>query len=243
MAEIFDWSIETSPLRIAGLDVLADYGGARMKRKVKNYISSPKESYDVLLQPSKESLRRCAESNKTDDFDLCEYILTGSMFYTALLGYDGFMLHSSAVVYDGWAYLFSAPSGTGKSTHTRLWLEHFGNKAVILNDDKPALRFVGDELVAYGTPWSGKTDTQMNISAPVAGIAFIERAEHNSISVMDKREAMINIFSQTVRPKAQEKADCLASILDRLLRSVPVYRLCCNMEPTAAVTAYEAMKR
>lgn len=214
-----------------------------MKRKVKNYISSPKEKYDVLLQPGEKCLRRYAESCKNNNFDLCEYMLTGSMFYTALLSYGGFMLHASAVVYDGRAYLFSAPSGTGKSTHTQLWLKHFGKKAVILNDDKPALRFVGDELVAYGTPWSGKTDEQMNIHAPVAGIAFIERADSNSISVMDKKEAMINIFSQTVRPRSREKTDCLADILDRLLRNVPVYRLCCNMEPDAAVVAYEAMKR
>ena len=72
------------------------------------------------------------------------------------------LLHSSAVVVDGYAYLFSADSGTGKSTHTGLWKQHFGDRAYIINDDKPAIRKVDGEWYVFGTPWSGKTDTSVN---------------------------------------------------------------------------------
>lgn len=88
------------------------------------------------------------EMNRDDWY----YMLTGSDFYTQLLKFRGILLHSSCVVVDGAAYAFSADSGTGKSTHTALWLKHFGNRAYMLNDDKPAIRLVGDRVYACGTP-------------------------------------------------------------------------------------------
>lgn len=243
MAEIFNWDFKQKSLRVADLDVLLSYSSENIERKIQSYICEEKEKYDVVIQLDEQKLRGYAQRTQNTNFDLCEYMLTGSIFYTALMDYEGFMLHSSAVVYDGKAYLFSAPCGTGKSTHTSLWCEYFGAEAFILNDDKPALRFIGDELIAYGTPWSGKTDKQKNVSAPVAGIAFIEQAEENSIERLDPKTALLNIFSQTVRPGIMEKMDNLAVISDKLLKTVPVYALKCNMETDAVKVAYEAMKR
>ncbi len=117
-------------------------------------------------------------------------------------------LHSSAVVVDGYAYLFSADSGTGKSTHTGLWLEHFKEKAFIINDDKPVLRLENGQWFVYGTPWSGKTDLNINVKAKLGAIVFLERAKENHITPIEVKEAIPLFFNQTVRRlKREEKMD------------------------------------
>lgn len=98
--------------------------------------------------------------------DLAEYIATGDCFAVGLLSHEGMMLHASAVEYGGQAVCFSAPPGTGKSTHTEKWVRLFG--ASILNDDKPALRRESGVWQVYGTPWCGKEALHQNRSAPCA---------------------------------------------------------------------------
>lgn len=170
-----------------------------------------------------------------------EYIATGFSFYKALLNFDGFMLHSSAVVVDGKAYLFTADPGTGKSTHTKLWLERFGERAYILNDDKPALRLEDSVWYAYGTPWSGKHDISRNERVPVAGIACLERGEDNEIVPFGGIDAISAIMKQVNRPKAAEYRVKLMKLLDKLITQVPVWKLKCNMDPGAVKVSYEAM--
>ncbi len=173
----------------------------------------------------------------------CEYIYTGDMFYRALISRDGLMLHASAVALDGEAYLFSAPSGTGKSTHTHLWLEVFGERALIINDDKPALRFIDGQYYAYGTPWSGKTDENENMRVPLKGVAYIVRSPDNHIEKLPSVKALKLILDQTIRPSDRQRMEQLLSNLDKLLTTISVYELRCNISHEAVMTAYEAMKR
>ena len=140
---------------------------------------------DITIRAASERLH---QNNPGVSLDICEYLCTGSSFYTQLLHFGGMMLHSSCVVMDDKAYLFTAPCGTGKSTHTRLWLEQFGDRAYILNDDKPALRFVDGVWYAYGTPWSGKHGRDSNIAVPLAGICILERGEANQIRPITGQE-------------------------------------------------------
>ena len=173
---------------------------------------------------------------------MCEYLATGSSFYRQLLNFDGIMLHSSAVVMDERAFLFSADCGTGKSTHTALWRSVFGeDRAQILNDDKPALRYEDGFWFAYGTPWSGKTDQSLNARFPVAGIAILERHEKNSIAPIEGKEAVVAVMRQVVRHKDPALKIKQLELIDKLLTQVPVWKLKCNMEPEAALVSYEAM--
>ncbi len=174
--------------------------------------------------------------------DVCEYLATGSCFYRHLIDYGGLMLHSSAVVVDGKAYLFSADPGTGKSTHTNLWLKAFGDRAFILNDDKPALRLEDGVWYAYGTPWSGKHDISVDTRVPVAGIALLRRGKENVITPTGGIEAIHRIFKQVNRPRNPEYRVKLMDLLDKLMKDVPIWDLQCNMDPEAALVAYEAMK-
>jgi len=159
------------------------------------------------------------------------------------LGFDGLMLHASAVVVDGKAYLFTADSGTGKSTHTRLWLERFGSRAYILNDDKPALRLEEDGWYAYGTPWSGKNDISVDARVPVAGIAVIERAAENSIAPFGGVPAIREILKQVNRPRDTTCREKLLELMDLLITRVPVWKLRCNMDPEAAEVSFGAMSK
>ena len=153
------------------------------------------------------------------------------------------MLHSSAVIMDGRAYLFSAPSGTGKSTHTGLWQEVFGEKAQILNDDKPAIRALEDGVFAYGTPWSGKTDMNINVKAPIAGICFLERSENNWIERVDSNTALAGILNQTIRPFEMKGMDLLLSHIEKVITNVPVFKMGCNISHEAAIMAHREMSK
>lgn len=174
------------------------------------------------------------------DLETIEYMLLGAQYYTALIYFDGMMLHSSCVVYDNKAYLFSAPSGTGKSTHTQLWLKRFPG-AYILNDDKPAIRITPNGIFAYGTPFSGKTDLNVNTAVKIGGICFVERSETNRIEKMPTDEALFNLLNQTVRPHKEDEMDKLLQTLEKVVEEVPTYRLFCNMELEAAEVSYNGM--
>ena len=171
-----------------------------------------------------------------------EYMLTGSDFYTALIDFDGILLHSSCVAVDGVAYAFSADSGTGKSTHTQLWLKHFGDRAHIVNDDKPAIRFIDGKVYACGTPWSGKYDYSTPEILPLGGICFLERSKTNQIKKADTSKAIYNIFSQTVRKLGPSKMEKLFDVLEKIFANVPIWELGCNISDEAVLTSYNAMK-
>lgn len=193
---------------------------------------------DIVIRTQPEILQQEYPYLSLDD---CEYICTGSSFYTHLLEHNGIMLHSSCVVVDDKAYLFTAPSGTGKSTHTNLWLKLFGDRAYILNDDKPALRLEDGVWYAYGTPWSGKYDINRNERVPVGGIAVLARGDENTITPYGGFAAITSLLDQMMRPTSQEYRVQILEILDKLLSDIPVWKLICNMDPDAAIVAYCAM--
>lgn len=173
--------------------------------------------------------------------DIVAYMESSRIFYASLLEHNGFYLHSSAVALDGRAYLFSGPSGMGKSTHTRLWQQCFDG-VQIFNDDKPALRVIDGQWVAYGTPWCGKDGININMSVPLAGICFLKQASENRIRRLTPQEAASRIISQTIRFfKNLDRLDLMLSHVDKLVRTVPVYELENRPEPAAAMLSYETM--
>ena len=160
-----------------------------------------------------------------------------------LLNFDGMMLHASALILDGYAYLFTADSGTGKSTHVSIWRRVFGDDRVrVLNDDKPALRLIDGVWYAYGTPWSGKSGQNLNLRAPLAGVAVVQRSGENACTPFSGRDAVKAIVSQTTRTRDFASQLKQLELVDRLFQDVPIWRLQCNMDSEAARVAYEAMR-
>ena len=149
------------------------------------------------------------------------------------------LFHGSAIAVDGEAFLFTAKSGTGKSTHTRLWRETFGDRAVMVNDDKPLLLLRDGKVWVCGTPWDGKHRLSTNTIVPLSGICILERGAQNTITPVSPQEALSAVFEQSYRPKNLAK---LLEVVEILTQSVDFYRLHCNMDPEAAVVAYNGMK-
>lgn len=176
-----------------------------------------------------EALSLCPE---LETEDLAEYIATGDCFAVGLLRNEGMMLHASAVEYGGRAVCFSAPPGTGKSTHAERWARLFG--ASILNDDKPALRRTGGVWRAYGTPWSGKEDLSQNRSAPLAAVCFLFRGEENALEPLTPAQALPLLLSQTPFRLRREDMERLLTTADCLLRETKVFRLTCRNDDSAA---------
>ena len=199
-------------------------------------------SIDCDLSVSPETYNDYKKKYPDATDSLIEYMETGAVFYRSLISHNGFLLHASAVVYENEAYLFSAPSGTGKSTHTSLWVKEFSG-AEILNDDKPAIRIFEDGIFVYGTPWSGKTDQNINRKVPIKGIAFLERGTENKILPMPSFKALTNLLNQTIRPGEKEYASTLLDLINQIIKRVPIYQLFCNTDPAAAHLSYEFMSK
>ena len=223
--------------KIAGLITKMDTFG-RTAEQAKRYLTENPGYFDVDVQPKTTGYLEIYPLATEDD---AEYMCSGASFYRQLIDFGGFMLHSSAVVVDDRAYLFTADSGTGKSTHTKLWLEKFGSRAFILNDDKPALRREADGWFAYGTPWSGKYDISVDTRVPVAGVAVLERSEENAISPLGGVQAVHGILKQVNCPRAAEYREKLLGLLDQFITEVPIWKLRCNQDMEAATVSYEAM--
>lgn len=157
--------------------------------------------------------------------------------------FDAFLFHSSVVECDGRGYAFAAASGTGKSTHTALWLKVFGERARVINGDKPIFRYIGDTLYAFGTPWCGKERWGVNDRTPLYAVCFLTRAAENHIEPIDNGEAVSRLFSQVLMPKDAAVAEKFLDLLDRMVSTVPAYLLGCNMLPEAAEVAYRGMQK
>jgi len=220
---------------IAGLTVEIRAGG-RTAAQAEAYRSCGDRDPDIVVEGD---YRHFYEQHPYLEEDDACYIHAAREFYYKLLDFDGMMLHSSAVVVDGRAYLFSAASGTGKSTHTGLWLEKFGDRAYILNDDKPAVRLIDGVWYACGTPWSGKHDISKPVCVPLAGIAFLNRDTTNHIERFTGPKVSFELLNQM--PRYNIKLSQILDLLDRLVRQVPIWKLYCNMDMEAAEVSYTAM--
>lgn len=230
---------------ICGLVVDMDFKGGLLHRRSEKYEikKDDKTVADIVIEPDFENLQKRAQNGgNTLPYDSLEYMATGSVFYRKILDFDAFMLHSSAVVVDGYAYLFSAPCGTGKSTHTSLWEEYFKSRgAYVINDDKPAIKLENGEFYVYGTPWSGKSDKNVNKKAKLGGVCFLERSNENFIEKMSKRDAVSKFVWQTLRPQDTDSTVKFMSILDALLKKTDIWHMGCRIDYDAVDMAYNAM--
>lgn len=226
--------------RIADLFVSVPTAGGLASRCAE-YVCDEEAPADIVIHP--EQYRKEKYDPRLPE-NTVPYMESAYQFVRALIGFNGFYLHSSAVEYDGRAYLFSGPCGTGKSTHTRIWQQVFGEGAVVINDDKPALRRLEDGWYAYGTPWCGKDGINRNRKVKLAGICFLKQAPENRIRRLDSMEAFSMFLTQTLRKglDAGEMAMMLQTA-DHLIREIPMFELENRPEPAAAQLSYETMRR
>ena len=183
----------------------------------------------------------CPSSVLSLDNDRRPYHMIQEVLRYALLSVDGTIIHASSLAYNNQGLLFSAPSGTGKSTHTGLWLTNAPG-AKIVNDDMPIVRMQDTVPYLYGAPWSGKNSIHENITVPLSAIVFIERAETCELLPMDKMEAVFKLFEAIRKPVIPKLAELNLNIIGNIVENLPIYRLRCNISEDAVKTAMQALK-
>ncbi len=174
--------------------------------------------------------------------DICEGTCIHRAATRALVKYGVMLIHSAVITVDGEAYVFMAKSGVGKSTHIRLWQKVFGDRAVVLNGDKPYFTFEDGVLTAHGTPWRGKEFLGCPMKAPVRGICILRRGIENQISPASSHDAVGQIFHQVLLPQDGAELASFMAMMDRIIKGVPIYNLYCNMDDDAASVAYNGMR-
>lgn len=228
---------------IAGIAVGYDGKYNTIIERSKKYIADEGTQPLFTIHTNPKAINILRKRYPDSDEAEFEYIDIGSSFNRELLNYGGIMLHASAVAVDGYAYLFSAPCGMGKSTHTQMWQKLLGEeRAVIINDDKPVIRKIDGVYHAFGTPFSGKHDISVNKGFPIKGICYVCRGEENRIEKLKTEDAVTPFLNQTTKYLSMDDYDKMLDIVDDLINTIPCYLLHCRADVEAAEVSYNAMR-
>ena len=234
-------------IRLAGIPIRVQTIYEETRRMCGAYLCAESARFSVvstreLIDAERERANRDGFTN-TDPAYL-ETLVVYRQIAEKMAEHDVLLFHGSAVSVDGQAFLFTADSGTGKSTHARLWREvlpKHGHEVLMVNDDKPLLKFTEGGVLACGTPWDGKHHLSNNVEVPLRGICFLSRGEENQIARADRTQSLAELMKHSFRPAETPHLLKAVSLLDRLSREVPLYALSCNMEEGAAIVSYEGM--
>lgn len=216
----------------------------------KDYLSEREPDFSISISQSDIDFEREKSKREADIEGIPYYNFSDSYLETLavyrkivikLLNFDILLLHGSAVCAGSEAFLFTALSGVGKTTHSRLWLENIAG-SYIINGDKPLVKITDDTCTVYGTPWSGKEGININSSAPLKAVCFLERGEKNRIEKVNFSDVIPNLLQQTYRPDSPEEMIKTMDLVKRLGTKLSFYRLYCNMESEAALIAFDKMK-
>lgn len=151
------------------------------------------------------------------------------------------LFHGSAIAFDGTGCIFTAKSGVGKSTHSALWRQVYGERVTVVNDDKPIISLSGNGARVYGTPWNGKHGLGSAVSVPLKAVCFIERATENSISSLKGKDVFYRLLSQTFLPQSPDALKCTFELVEALSAGVDVYLLKCNISEDAVRVCYSGI--
>lgn len=226
---------------IADLNILINPLSAEIKKRLLPYIANS-DSFDFEVKVSQSEIADYIANSKENcsSFAAENTLILTKICNKILEEYDGFFFHSSSLMLQNEGYVFTAVSGTGKSTHTALWRKLFKEKVVMINDDKPIIRKKDGVFCVYGTPWMGKSDIGNNVKAPVKAVYILQRGEENSVERVKTGEVFKNILEATVVPSDRKNMEKLLKLLDEFFSSVLLFRLTCNMGIEAAQIAYNA---
>lgn len=219
-------------LDIAGLHIGVRNRFSHIAEQSREYITDAPADFTVeVTAEDLQSEREMARASFSDGY--LEFIAAYRKIAERLSEFDAFVFHGAVLKAADKAYAFTARSGVGKTTHTRLWVEEFSDVSY-LNGDKPIIRFIDGVAYACGTPWRGKENLGICARAPLSGIAFLARGEENSAQPIEKGEAVERLLTQVYLPKSPSAILRTMELCDRLLSEVALIELRCNMDPSAA---------
>lgn len=235
-------------LRMAGLSAAVHNHFPLVEERCRDYIVPAPPQLDIDINLTEDDLQGHQQfyyslygihvSEEEAEFNEVHHRL-----FEILPDHGRFWIHASLVGLDGNGYAFFAPSGTGKTTHAKIWCKAFAGRARIINGDAPVISQKDGIYYAWGTPFCGKERYQVNTCVPLKGLAFIQRSETNSIEPLSPAEAfgyMVNDHRTWIGPHNQEH---YLDLLQQFAETIPLYRLTANMDQEAARVAYEGMSQ
>ncbi|MBP3391372.1 MAG: hypothetical protein J6L76_01125 [Clostridia bacterium] len=230
--------------KLADLVVAATFQYEYLLKQCKDYVVRRPLSVDMEISVSSEDIakERAKDNNGGFSNGYIESLAFYRKFAEQAAAFDCILFHGSALSVDGEGYLFGAPSGTGKSTHSALYRRQFGDRVEMVNDDKPLLRRMNGGFYVYGTPWDGKHHLSQNISVPLRGICFLQQGPINEIRKLTFFEAIGASLGQIYRPEDKEALSKVLHFTQGMLQSVPVFELKCTISNEAAELSYRTMK-
>ncbi len=223
---------------VAGVSFRVQTRYGLLKKKCAEFLSDCEPKYEVSASDGEVEREKAASEAPVS----CAYAESVAIFrkMSTLAAADGILLmHGSAFICNNKAVIITAPSGTGKSTHTALWRELYGDEISVINDDKPWLKRENGHFTVYGTPWMGKENRGSNISAPLYAICSLHRSETNRVAPCER--GIETLLEQTFRPSDPGALKKVVGNLWELNRSVRMLDVFCNMEKEAAETVRNAI--
>lgn len=237
-------------ISLAGINIGISAVYEKMRLFCRNYITdaAPDFSVSVTAEDIAFEQEKSDREKRMEGLEPIQYpapYLESLAIYRKiaenLLDYDTILFHGSALSVDGQGYLFTAKSGTGKSTHTGFWRQTFGDRVVMVNDDKPLLKITDEGVLVCGTPWDGKHRISTNTIVPLKGLCILTRAQENHIEKLTAAQAMPMLLQQSHRSPDPASMVKLLGLLEKLSQKTGLYRLGCNLDPNAATVAYQGM--
>lgn len=226
---MFTIEIAGIPISIANQYSLTEY-------KCREYLSDRPAIF--VVSAAEEDMEREVGYVSGYAESLCIY----RRIVQAMVAYDGFLMHAAVIDVDGQGVAFAAKSGTGKTTRVHLWKRAMGDRVKIVNGDKPILRYMGDTLYAFGTPWMGKENWGENTSVPLKYVCFLERGEEVSLKKLKAQDVLPRLFTQVLVPKDALQADHFMKLMNRFITEADFFLLTCNMDKENPEQIWEQMQ-
>lgn len=229
----------------AGITVKASYRYEETGRYLSKYESAGKPKFRLKVSDRDIVWEEQKSISEGMDYGNARWLYEAMNIlrkFSVMAVDEGVLLfHASAVMVEGEAYLFAAPSGTGKSTHARLWRKVLGEKVTVINDDKPFLKRAGGAWYAYGSPWNGKHRLGNAIKAPVKAICFLEQGAENEIGRIGAEEGFPRLCKQVYFPERRAQCERVVQLTGELSQ-LPMYKMKCTVSEEAAKMSYRTLK-
>ena len=224
-------------IELAGIKIQINNKYKYLRRLCQEYLCDF-ETPDMEITPDVREIESQHSLQPEFPKSYCEGVVTYREICRKLPLFNAVMLHSSMVEKDGKAYAICGKSGAGKSTHTSLLLKNFGDRVRVINGDKPIVRLVDNEFIAYPSAWKGKDKMGEKITAPLKALCFVIKSKENRLEEISNMDAVELLMEQFVIPKEANSVSKFLELADLMLKKCKVYKLYCNISDEAATLSF-----
>jgi len=221
---------------LANINIGIDNKYPYIENMCRDYITSDDTDFTVSVTDA-EIMRE--DDGSGADAGYLETLAVYRKIADKIIDYNGFLMHGVIIDVDGVGTAFLAKSGTGKTTHMCLWKQLLGDRMTVVNGDKPLVRIIDGKVYAYGTPWAGKENIHCNTRTSLDNICILKRATENECIELSKDSVFVNLFTQVYRPVSGAAVAKTIDLLNEVINTSSFYEIRCNMDLSAAKTAYE----